>query len=667
MAIVRKVVGQITLKVIKDVDSTTYFYLLLPSTAPIPTKPTTNPPPVFTTTGYDGWSETEPNYTSGDTRSLYVTVRTVYSDGSFEYTTPSLSSSYEAAKQAYNRAQSAFTLASDTNQYFWFLSEAIDSDIPAGAYVTSIPSNTFKNNKTGGNIVIQSTGLTIRNGTNQLASLTGSALNFYNPVAESGTNALQLSIGANGALQSGNYSRGEDSKFASAGTRIDLTNGDIITQYFRVSQGLEPGINAGAYIHGVIEAISGKIGAGSTNYWEIGEYTDYNLTTNATMVGHGGSFIQLGDNLTWRLATNRLHTGWYSDGNTTLTYPIIDSKYWDFGVHAPTAKTDKFLYIRNSKDETTSTGVLERLLYDIDDTYTSSQWDYKFYIDGEGNLVTTGTIDAHNISIDGQSIAGGSLVAGSLAAYGGTSTRPVYFPSSGNNQGKPVAVDWDVNSTIEDTATNNGNIATIGALKAYIEGKNYSTTTGTVTSIGLAEGPGIEITGGPVTSSGTITVGHSNSITAGTAGTSSATSGSTLSVPYVTYDSEGHVTAAGVHTHTITGFFVDGNLDANETVITDSTGSLTSRKVVEGYTIVQTLPTADIDTNMVYLIPTEYDTAGGGGEGGTTVLYSLTRSNGSIILNGTDGTSSSVDGGLTTSEVQTLIDETIDPALGVRY
>lgn len=45
---------------------------------------------------------------------------------------------------------------------------------------------------------------------------------------------------------------------------------------------------------------------------------------------------------------------------------------------------------------------------------------------------------------------------------------------------------------------------------------------------------------------------HSNSVTAGTAGTSAATSGrNTLAVPYVTYDAQGHVTAAGTHTHTI--------------------------------------------------------------------------------------------------------------------
>jgi hypothetical protein len=47
------------------------------------------------------------------------------------------------------------------------------------------------------------------------------------------------------------------------------------------------------------------------------------------------------------------------------------------------------------------------------------------------------------------------------------------------------------------------------------------------------------------------TFNHASSITAGTAGTSAATSGSTLAVPYVTYNASGHVTAAGTHTHTI--------------------------------------------------------------------------------------------------------------------
>ena len=56
-------------------------------------------------------------------------------------------------------------------------------------------------------------------------------------------------------------------------------------------------------------------------------------------------------------------------------------------------------------------------------------------------------------------------------------------------------------------------------------------------------------------------INHSNSVTAGTAGTSSATNGSTLAVPYVTYDAQGHVTASGTHTHTVTGFSTTDTLN----------------------------------------------------------------------------------------------------------
>lgn len=92
-----------------------------------------------------------------------------------------------------------------------------------------------------------------------------------------------------------------------------------------------------------------------------------------------------------------------------------------------------------------------------------------------------------------------------------------------------------------------------------------SAGSGTVTSVGITNGGGLSISGSPVTTSGSITVGHSNSVTAGTAGTSSATSGSTLAVPYVTYDAQGHITATGTHTHTISGFLTSSStLDATK-------------------------------------------------------------------------------------------------------
>lgn len=77
---------------------------------------------------------------------------------------------------------------------------------------------------------------------------------------------------------------------------------------------------------------------------------------------------------------------------------------------------------------------------------------------------------------------------------------------------------------------------------------------GTVTSVGVSNSGGLSISGSPITSSGTISIGHSNSITAGTIGSSSASQGSTIAIPYATYDSNGHITGKGTHTHTITGF-----------------------------------------------------------------------------------------------------------------
>lgn len=74
-----------------------------------------------------------------------------------------------------------------------------------------------------------------------------------------------------------------------------------------------------------------------------------------------------------------------------------------------------------------------------------------------------------------------------------------------------------------------------------------------------------------------IVLNHDNYVTAGTAGTSSATSGATLAVPYVTYNAQGHITAAGTHTHTITGFLTSSSsLDASKLTGTVPTSALPS-------------------------------------------------------------------------------------------
>ena len=81
-----------------DVTATCRYYLLQASNLSAPSKPTQNPPG-------GSWSETEPSYTSGSTNTLYFVDLTVFSDGTWSYSAASKSSAYEAAKEAYNKAQ----------------------------------------------------------------------------------------------------------------------------------------------------------------------------------------------------------------------------------------------------------------------------------------------------------------------------------------------------------------------------------------------------------------------------------------------------------------------------------------------------------------------------------------------------------------------------------
>ena len=103
----------ITISKYRDTDSITRYYMLQASTAAAPAVPTTLTP--------SGWSTTEPTYTSGSTNTLYYTDCVVFSDGTFQYTDDGngkavKSSSYEAAKEAYNKAQAAQEAANTTQE-----------------------------------------------------------------------------------------------------------------------------------------------------------------------------------------------------------------------------------------------------------------------------------------------------------------------------------------------------------------------------------------------------------------------------------------------------------------------------------------------------------------------------------------------------------------------
>ncbi|MDD4372217.1 MAG: hypothetical protein PHD56_14330, partial [Anaerostipes sp.] len=101
-----KASATITIWNLVDINSTTWYYKLQSSTASAPSKPTLNTP--------TGWTKTEPTYTEGSTNTLYTTCKTTFSDDTFEYSDVSKSSSYEAAKTAYNKALAANNTANDT-------------------------------------------------------------------------------------------------------------------------------------------------------------------------------------------------------------------------------------------------------------------------------------------------------------------------------------------------------------------------------------------------------------------------------------------------------------------------------------------------------------------------------------------------------------------------
>lgn len=104
-----KAQASITISRIVDIESVTRYYLLQSSTAATPSVPTASPPG-------GSWVTTEPEYTSGSTNTLYFVDRTVFTNGSFSYSAVSKSSSYEAAKAAYNKAVAAANGVSEIKQ-----------------------------------------------------------------------------------------------------------------------------------------------------------------------------------------------------------------------------------------------------------------------------------------------------------------------------------------------------------------------------------------------------------------------------------------------------------------------------------------------------------------------------------------------------------------------
>lgn len=141
--------AEVTLSQVIDVEAVYRYYLLQSSTLSMPSKPTTFPPS-------EEWDDTEPTFDEETTSSLYTVDCTVYSDGTWKYGNVSLSTSYEAAKAAYNKAQAVSEEIIEVTSQILQTSEEITLGILAGyttasdleAYKKEI-ENLFKTNEEG--------------------------------------------------------------------------------------------------------------------------------------------------------------------------------------------------------------------------------------------------------------------------------------------------------------------------------------------------------------------------------------------------------------------------------------------------------------------------------------------------------------------------------------
>lgn len=127
----------ITLSFMVDVKAVYRYYKLQASTASVPSVPTSFPP--------TGWTDSEPTYTEGSTNTLYTVDCNVFTDDSFIYTPVSKSTSYEAAKAAYNKAVNAQNTANEASKTATNFMQFVDGE---GLYVGNKQSGTWEGVRT---------------------------------------------------------------------------------------------------------------------------------------------------------------------------------------------------------------------------------------------------------------------------------------------------------------------------------------------------------------------------------------------------------------------------------------------------------------------------------------------------------------------------------------
>ena len=184
-------------------------------------------------------------------------------------------------------------IAGNTNQYFWHTETGDDT----GSHITEIPQERFlaSPGNGGGNLLLRSNGIAIRNGLSELATFSSTAIQFNKP----GTNTVVATIGTSGLyIQKGVIKIGSKTSASDAsnsGFYVDV-NGNVAC--------------SNLLAHG------GKIGGwtigtnGLTSYTLNGTPTEYANADRGVYLGNGTNAAQ--DAF---LVTRKINGSW--------TYPVI--------------------------------------------------------------------------------------------------------------------------------------------------------------------------------------------------------------------------------------------------------------------------------------------------------------------------------------------------------
>lgn len=169
--------------------------------------------------------------------------------------------------------------------------------------------------------------------------------------------------------------------------------------------------------------------------------------------------------------------------------------------------------------------------------------------DGKLTSVTVTDSAAAGDHVHGDITNDGKITASAVAVANGDSLVITDSSASGKVVKSNISFDG---TTTNKALTQAGTWAEFNNNKAFANVKVGDTTVAADASedtLELVAGSGITLT--PDATNDKVTIAHTNSLTAGTIGSSSASSGVSLAVPYATYDANGHITGKGTHTHTV--------------------------------------------------------------------------------------------------------------------